>query len=131
MSTPSSPSDPRIELNREDVVQEAYRLSMARAERGEAADAVADWFEAEAVVRARMETRREELASAARRVMTVEDDDGARPATAKGREAAKRAKAAKAAKAAKSAKPSSKEKSASATRGGGSKSASKKSGRKK
>lgn len=98
MPTPAAEPEKTVEMNREEVTAEAYKLSVARAQRGEKPDAVGDWFEAEAIVKARMEERRLQHAAAAARVLTVPAEE-ARPVSAAGKAAAKRAKEAKEAKA--------------------------------
>jgi hypothetical protein len=87
----SSPS----EVNRDEVAAEAYRLSLKRVG---ALDPIGDWFEAEALVAARMEERRKQHADAAQRVITPAPEDVAVPArtvSAAAKAAAQRAMAAK------------------------------------
>jgi hypothetical protein len=103
MSTPAAEPAKTPDLNREEVAAEAYKLSVSRAQRGATPDAVGDWFEAEAIVRARMEEKRQAHAAAAARVLTAPIPESARPVTAAGKAAAKKAVEAKAAAKAKPA----------------------------
>lgn len=105
MSTPAAEPLKSSDLSREEVAAEAYKLSVARSQRGAAQDAVGDWFEAEAIVRARMEEKRKEHAHAAARVMTAPLPEEARVITAAGKTAAKNAAAKKAVEAAAKSKP--------------------------
>jgi hypothetical protein len=102
--SPTIAAEPAHEVNRDEVASEAYRLSLNR---HGAPDPVSDWFEAEAIVRARMADRRRQHAAAAERVITPAPEEIAVPpraVSAAARAAAERAKAAKAAAAAKAAK---------------------------
>ncbi len=97
MSTPAAKPLKSSDLSREEVAAEAYKLSVARSQRGAPQDAIGDWFEAEAIVRARKEEKRKEHADAAARVMTAPLPEEARTITAAGKAAAKKAAAKKAA----------------------------------
>ncbi len=129
MSTPAAEPLKSSELSREEVAAEAYKLSVARSQRGASQDAVGDWFEAEAIVRARKEEKRKEHADAAARVMTAPLPEEARTITAAGKAAAKKAAAKKAAEAA--AKAKQKPASKSAAKPARTKSKSKSSGKKR
>ena len=104
MSTPAAKPLKSSDLSREEVAAEAYKLSVARSQRGAPQDAIGDWFEAEAIVRARKEEKRKEHADAAARVMTAPLPEEARTITAAGKAAATKAAAKKAAEAAAKAK---------------------------
>ncbi len=129
MSTPAAKPLKSSDLSREEVAAEAYKLSVARSQRGAPQDAVGDWFEAEAIVRARKEEKRKEHADAAARVMTAPLPEEARTITAAGKAAAKKAAAKKAAEAA--AKAKQKPASKSAAKPARTKSKSKSSGKKR
>lgn len=91
----NSPARPAVEPNRDEVASEAYRLSLKRVG---APDPAADWFEAEALVAARMEERRKQHADAAQRVIAPSPEEVAVPprtVSAAAKAAAERVMAAK------------------------------------
>ncbi|HYC78931.1 MAG TPA: hypothetical protein VEI02_14995 [Planctomycetota bacterium] len=85
------------EVNRDEVAKEAFQVSQRRAG---PPDPVNDWFEAENIVRARMEQRRADMAAAAARIISPPPETSPgepRPVSAAAKAAALKAKQAKSA----------------------------------